>query len=185
MVLNAVVPVILYSLSKRYYSPSEFTALVIAALFPLGKTAFDLLRHRQLDPISVVVLLGITTDGVALLFGGSPILLLVLESMFTGAFGVACFASLLLPRPMMFYFSRYFIAGIERERQARFDSAWQFPEVRFCHRLITTVWGCAFVGELLSRLALIYRLPTALVLVVSPILVGVLSIATMIWAFSY
>jgi hypothetical protein len=185
MVLNAVVPVILYSLSKRYYSPSEFTALVIAALFPLGKTAFDLLRHRQLDPISVVVLLGITTDGVALLFGGSPILLLVRESMFTGAFGVACFASLLLPRPMMFYFSRYFIAGIERERQARFDSAWQFPEVRFCHRLITTVWGCAFVGELLSRLALIYRLPTALVLVVSPILVGVLSIATMIWAFSY
>jgi hypothetical protein len=185
MVLNAVVPVILYSLSKRYYSPSEFTALVIAALFPLGKTAFDLLRHRQLDPISVVVLLGITTDGVALLFGGSPILLLVRESMFTGAFGVACFASLLLPRPMMFYFSRYFIAGTERERQARFDSAWQFPEVRFCHRLITTVWGCAFVGELLSRLALIYRLPTALVLVVSPILVGVLSIATTIWAFSY
>lgn len=180
MVLNAVVPVILYSLSKRYYSPSEFAALVIAALFPLGKTAFDLLRHRQLDPISVVVLLGITTDGVALLFGGSPILLLVRESMFTGAFGVACFASLLLPRPMMFYFSRYFIAGTERERQARFDSAWQFPEVRFCHRLITTVWGCVFVGELPIRLALIYRLPAALVLVVSPILLGVLSIATMI-----
>jgi hypothetical protein len=185
MVLNAVVPVILYSLSKRYYSPSEFTALVIAALFPLGKTAFDLLRHGQFDPISVVVLLGITTDGVALLFGGSPILLLARESMFTGAFGVACFASLLLPRPMMFYFSRYFIAGTDRERQARFNSAWQFREVRFCHRLITTVWGCVFVGELLIRLALIYRLPTALVLVISPILLGVLTIATMIWAFSY
>lgn len=185
MVLNAVVPVILYSLSKRYYSSSEFTALVIAALFPLGKTAFELLRHDQLDPISVVVLLGITTDGLALLFGGSPILLLVRESMFTGAFGVACFASLLLPRPMMFYFSRYFIAGTDRERQARFNSAWQFPEVRFCHRLITTVWGCVFVGELLIRLALIYRLPTALVLVISPILLGALTIATMIWAFSY
>lgn len=185
MVLNAVVPVMLYRLSKRYFSPSELTALVIAALFPLGKSAFDLLRHSQLDPISVVVLLGITTDGVALLFGGSPILLLVRESMFTGAFGVACFASLLLPRPMMFYFSRYFIAGTDRERQARFNSAWQFPEVRFCHRLITTVWGCVFVGELLIRLALIYRLPTALVLVISPILLGVLTIATMVWAFSY
>lgn len=100
MVLNAVVPVILYKLSKRYYSPSELTALVIAALFLLGKSAFDLVRRRQLDPISVVVLLGITADGVALLFGGSPTLLLVRESIFTGAFGAACFASLLLPRSL-------------------------------------------------------------------------------------
>src|SRR5207302_6854083 len=136
VVLNAVVPVILYKVSKRYYSPSEFAALVMAALFPLGKGTFDLIRHRRLDPIAVVVLLGITTDGVALLFGGSPGLLLVRESMFTGAFGAACFASLLLPRPMMFYFSRHFIAGTDPERQARFNAAWQFPEVRFCHRLI-------------------------------------------------
>jgi hypothetical protein len=185
IVLNAVFPVVLYKLAKRYYSPSEFTALVIAALFPLGKSAFDLLRHRQLDPISLVVLLGITTDGAALLFGGSPRLLLVRESLFTGAFGVACFASLILPRPMMFYFSRYFIAGTDHERQARFNSAWQFPDVRFCHRLITTVWGCVFVGELFIRLRLIYRLPAALVLLVSPILLGVLTIATMIWAFRY
>jgi hypothetical protein len=92
IVLNAVVPVILYKLSKRYYSPSEFAALVMAALFPLGKSTFDLIRDRQLDPIAVVVLLGITTDGVALLFGGSPRLLLVHESILTGAFGAACFA---------------------------------------------------------------------------------------------
>lgn len=38
IILNAAVPVILYKLSKRYYSPSEFTALVVAALFPLGKS---------------------------------------------------------------------------------------------------------------------------------------------------
>src|SRR2546429_3028279 len=63
VVLNAVVPVILYKVSKRYYSPSEFAALVMAALFPLGKGTFDLIRHRRLDPIAVVVLLGITTDG--------------------------------------------------------------------------------------------------------------------------
>src|SRR5207302_6928613 len=55
VVLNAVVPVILYKVSKRYYSPSEFAALVMAALFPLGKGTFDLIRHRRLDPIAVVV----------------------------------------------------------------------------------------------------------------------------------
>lgn len=183
--LNAAVPVLLYKLSKRYYSPSEFTALVVAALFPVCKSAFDFIRRRQLDPISILVLLGIATDGVAILFGGTPRLLLVRESMFTGAFGVACFVSLLLPRPMMFYFSRHFIAGTDPQRQARFNAAWQFSEVRFCHRLITTVWGCVFVGELILRIVLIYHLPAALVLVISPILIGVLTIVTMIWAFSY
>jgi len=95
VVLNAVAPVVFYKLSKHYYSASEFTALVIAATFPLGKSAFELLIHRSFDPISIVVLLGITTDAVAILFGGSPRLLLIRESLFTGAFGVACFFSLL------------------------------------------------------------------------------------------
>jgi hypothetical protein len=122
---------------------------------------------------------------VALLFGGSPRLLLVRKSLITGAFGLACFFSLLLPRPMMFYFARYFIAGTDPARQARFNTAWQFPEVRFCHRLITTVWGCAFVGELAARIVLIYNLPAALLLVISPILIGVLTISTMVWAFAY
>jgi hypothetical protein len=185
VILNAVVPVILYKLSKRYYSPSEFTALAIAATFPIGKSVFDLLRHRQLDPISIVVLLGIATDGVAILFGGSPRLLLVRESMFTGAFGVACFVSLLMPRPIMFYFGRYFVAGMEEQRRARFNASWQLPEVRFCHRLITTVWGFVFVGELIVRIFLIYTLPAALVLIISPILIGVLTIVTIGWAFSY
>jgi len=41
------------------------------------------------------------------------------------------------------------------QRQARFNAAWQLPEVRFSHRLITTVWGCVFVGELILRISLI------------------------------
>src|SRR5215467_2920623 len=185
IILNAVFPVILYKLSKRYFSPSELTALIVAATFPLGKSAFDLTRRRQLDPISILVLLGIATDGLALLFGGSPRLLLVRESMFTGAFGLACFASLLLPRPMMFYFSRHFISGTDPQRQAKFNASWQLREVRFCHRLITTVWGAVFVGELILRIILIYQLPAALVLIISPILIGVLTTATMVWAFWY
>lgn len=185
IVLNAIIPVILYKLSRRFVSPSQLTALLIATTFPLGKGIFDLAHRGQVDPISTVVLLGIAADGVAFFFGGSARLLLVRESLFTGAFGVACFFSLLLPRPMMFYFARHFIAGTDPQRQARFDAAWQLPEVRFCHRLITVVWGCAFVGELILRIILIYNLPAAAVLIVSPILLGTLTLATMIWAFAY
>src|SRR5882724_13649035 len=172
VVLNAVVPVVFYKLSKHYYSASEFTALVIAATFPLGKSAFELLIHRSFDPISIVVLLGITADAVAILFGGSPRLLLVRESLFTGAFGVACFVSLLLPRPMMFYFGRYFVAGADPQRRERFNAGWALPEVRFAHRLITIVWGVVYVGELVVRVILIYSFSIQEVLVISPVLIG-------------
>jgi hypothetical protein len=185
IVLNAVIPVILYKLSKRYISPSEFTALLVATTFPLGKSVFDLVRRGLVDPISMVVLLGIAASCIALLFGGSPRLLLIRESLFTGAFGLACFVSLLLPRPMMFYFARHFIAGADPQRLARFNAGWQLPEVRFCHRLITVVWGCTFVGELILRIILIYKTSPATVLFVSPILLGSLTLVTMIWAFSY
>ena len=185
IVLNAIIPVVLYKLSRRYLSASEFTALVIATTFPLGKSIFDLARRGQVDPISIVVLLGIAIDGIALLLGGNPRLLLVRESLFTGAFGVACFVSLLLPRPMMFYFGRHFMAGADPQRQARFNGAWKLPEVRFAHRLITSVWGCVFVGELIFRIILIYHVSAPAVLIISPILIGTLTIGTMIWAFSY
>jgi hypothetical protein len=183
--LNAIIPVILYKLSKHYLSPSEVTALLAASAFPLGKSIFDLVRREQVDPVSMVVLLAIASAGVALFLGGSPRLLLIRESLFSGAFGFTCFFSLLLPRPVMFYFARHFIAGTDTERQARFNAGWQLREVRFCHRLITAVWGSVFVGELTLRIVLIYSVSAATVLIVSPILLGTLTIAAMIWAFRY
>jgi hypothetical protein len=183
--LNAVIPLILYRLSKHYISSSELSALAIAAVFPLSISIFDLLRHRQFDPISIVVLLGIVTSGIALLFGGSPQILLVRESLFTGVFGLACFVSLLLPRPMMFYFGRHFVAGDDARKRERFNASWELPQVRFANRLITIVWGAVYVAELIIRVILIYTLSAQLVLVFSPVLIGGFTIFTIIWTFSY
>jgi hypothetical protein len=183
--LNAIIPLILYRLSKHYISPSELTALAIAAVFPLSKSIFDLLRHRQFDPISLVVLLGIVTSGIVLLFGGSPQILLVRESLFTGVFGLACFVSLLLPRPLMFYFGRHFVAGDDTRKRERFNASWELPQVRFANRLITIVWGTVYVAELIVRVILIYTLSAQMVLLFSPVLIGGFTILTIIWTFSY
>jgi hypothetical protein len=185
ILLNAIVPLILYRLSKRYISSSDLTALSIAAVFPLAGSIYGIMRRRHWDPIAIVVLLGIAASAVALLLGGSARLLLVRESLFTGGFGLACFISLLLPRPMMFYFGRHFVAGEDAERRERFNASWQFPQVRFANRLITLVWGSVYVAELGVRVMLIYTLSTEMVLILSPILIGGATIVTIIWTFSY
>jgi hypothetical protein len=185
IVLNAIFPLVLYRLSKRYFSPSEFTALLVATTFPMGKSIFDVAKRHQIDPVSVIVLLGIGASAVALLAGGSPRLLLVRESLFTALFGLACFGSLLLPRPMMFYFGRHFMAGGDAMRRRRYEAGWAFPEVRFTSRLITVVWGSVYLGEFATRVALIFLVPVSWVLVISPLLLGSLTLITITWTFRY
>jgi hypothetical protein len=183
--VNASCPIVLYRLSKRYVSPSEFTALVAATTFPIAKSIFDVAKRRRVDPVAVIVLLGIGASAIALLAGGSPRLLLMRESFFTALFGLACFGSLLLPRPMMFYFGRYFMAGGDPTRRRRYEASWALPEVRFANRLVTVVWGSVYLGEFAVRLALIFLVPVAWVLVISPLLLGSVTLVTIVWTFRY
>ena len=47
IVINAAIPFLLYTLSKKYISSSEVVALSIAALFPIFDSIFGIIRHRQ------------------------------------------------------------------------------------------------------------------------------------------
>ena len=183
--LNALVPVVLYQFSKRYFSASELAALSVAALFPLLWSVGDLLRVGSLDPVAILSLASIVVSMIAVAFGGSPRLLLIRESFFTGAFGIACLASLATPRPIMFYFARYFTAGRDPGRVAEFNLGWQRPGFRRTMRLITVVWAMTSLVEFAVRIALVYTLPAATVLVVSPIVLGGLLVATISWTFAY
>jgi hypothetical protein len=89
---------------------------------------------------------------VAVLLGGNPRVLLVRESFFTGALGVSCFVSLvLLPRPLMFYFGRYFATG-----------------------------------ECVLRVGMgASTLPIPVVLAISPVIFGAITVATIFWTFAY
>jgi len=142
-------------------------------------------RHREVDPVALLVLLGIATSMLALVTGGDPRLLLIRESFFTGAFGIACLVSLTFPRPIMFYFGRYFMAGKDPQKRATFDARWQDPRARRAHRLVTVVWGLVYTGEFVVRVMLVYRASAPVVLVVSPFLTGVATILTVMWTFWY
>lgn len=183
--LNVAIPLACYQLTKAYVSPSDITALVAASIFPLLKSLFGVVRRRSLDPIAVLVLLGIVTSMVAIAFGGSAKLLLLRESLFTGVFGLACLVSLALPRPLMFYIGRFFTAGNDPERRARFDATWQYAKARRTHRIISLVWGLLYLGEFTVRTALIYTQSITTVLAVSPFLFGSATILAIIWTLRY
>jgi hypothetical protein len=185
LVLNVAIPLLLYTICKNQYHTSDIVALSVAAIFPICDSIFEVILHRRLDLIAIISLLSAATGIIGVLLGGSPKLLLIRESFFTGALGLACFVSFLLPRPLMFYFGRQMMAGNDAAKIAAFNEQWKISRVRFAHRLITLVWGCAFIGEFLVRIILVYTLPPALVLAFAPIVTTAIVVGTILWTFAY
>ena len=187
MLIDAGVPWICYQASMAYLSHSEVVALLIASVFPTVKTLYGLSRRRDLDPVSLLILAGLLFGLGALAFGGGARILLVRESLFTGALGLACLISLLgrSRPPVMFYFGRFFAAGSDPRLRAAFDQNWQYPAFRRVQRIMTLVWGLVFVGEFALRVVFIYTLSPAMVLAVSPLVLGGASVLTMLWTFRY
>jgi hypothetical protein len=185
IILNAIIPFVIYWFVKHYLNPSEFVALCAASIFPLLYSIYEFSEHRSFDLIAIFSLLGIIVSIIGVALGGDTKILLIRESFFTAMLGVACFISLLLPRPLMFYVGRQFMTGKDPAKMAEFDARWQHPYARFVHRLITIVWGSAYVGEFIIRVILVYTFSTALVLVLSPILLGAITIGAIAWTLAY
>lgn len=183
--LNATIPAVLYLFAKRFISPSELNALLWATSFPLLKSAYGLTRRREIDPAALLILLGLAASTMAVVFGGNPHVLLIRESFFTGAFGLACLVSLVFPRPLMFYFGRYFMAGRDAQKRNTFNARWQDPVVRRAHRLVTVTWGLVYVGEFVLRVFLVYRFRAPVVLAISPFSTGLVTVGTILWTFWY
>jgi hypothetical protein len=183
IVLNTTIPLICYELAKRIVSASEFEALIAATLFPVLKSGYDVARRRQASPVAVLVILGIVVSIVALFVGGDPRLLLIRESFVTAGFGVACLLSLPFRRPLMFYFGRYFMTAGDPERRRTFEDRLRYPTVQRLHRVVTAVWGVAYVLEFTVRAILVFTVPAAVVIAVSPLLIGATTMIILVWTF--
>jgi hypothetical protein len=185
IVLNVAIPWLLYTLCKTYFDTSEIVALCVAAIFPIGDSIFEIVLHRQLDILAVFSLLGVATAIVGGLLGGDTKLLLIRGAFFTGALGLACFLSFLFPKPLMFYLGRQMIAGRDTAKFAAYNQKWNLPHVRFVHRLITLVWGCALIGVFLVHIVLVYTFPPAVALAAAPTITTAILVGTILWTFAY
>lgn len=185
VLVSAVVPAIVYQLARRF-AFAEVPALALAAVPPAAVSVLGLVRRRTLDPIAVLVLLGLAVSAIGLALGGGVKIVLIRESFFTGTLGLVCFLTLFAwPRPLMFYFGRWFASQGDSEAMARFDAMWSIPEFRAVNRRITIVWGIAYLGEFALRVVMALALPTAVVLIAGPVILTAITAATIAWTFSY
>jgi hypothetical protein len=100
LVLNAVVPVVAYTVVRPYVG-TDLMALLIASAIPVVVTAALLVVRRRLDPIGVVSVVGF---GIALLVQvlshGNALAFELQDPVLTALVALACLGSVVIGKPL-------------------------------------------------------------------------------------
>ena len=93
---------------------------------------------------------------------------LVEGSVPTAIFGVACLGSLWARHPLMFSFAREF-TGPDTAKGQEMTRLWQYEGYRRVFRVITAVWGAAFLLEAALRVVIVYNSSAGTALAISKV----------------
>ncbi|GGP23622.1 VC0807 family protein [Silvimonas iriomotensis] len=168
ILVNFILPWLVYNQSLPRWG--EHNALLASALPPVIWSAVGLIRHRRLDAMSALVVAGILLSLGAVMLGGSPSLMLMRESLITGAIGLVFLVSALLRRPLTYYLAQAALAREPGFSKARFEQLFIDANGRVAGwmTLMALVWGGGLLAETVLRLWLVKVIPVAQFLLVAP-----------------
>jgi hypothetical protein len=184
LLLNAFCPWAAFQLLTAQ-GVDSVSALVATAAFPVGGTLVGWVRSGRPDILGVLSLLFIGLSVAVALATDNELVILLRRSVLNTVFGILCFGSLALSRPLMFYIARQFVAGWDRSARARFDAQWQRPGVRRVMRRITVAWGCWLLAQAAGRVLALQLLPISTFLAIWPIVSNGGTFAMIYWSMTY
>ena len=168
----------------RGHGWSPVTSLVVSGILPAVGVLLGIVSKRRIDVVGVVVLFGIAVGTVLGLVSGSARLVLLEGSVPTAIFGLACLGSLRTARPLMYRLAVEFI-GQDSPRGKEFADMWRYPGFRHAFKVVTTVWGVAYLLEAAARVVIVESTPTGTALVISKIMAFVVTGALAAWNVAY
>jgi intracellular septation protein A len=154
---------------------TELQGLLLASVVPLANAGWTFLRLRRLDALSGTLLVAIVIGTALSLLVNDPRILLVKDSIVTGAIGLGFLITLFTPRPLLISFASA-ISGDDPEQL-------QQPQARAVIHRLSIIWGVGLLGEAVVRVALSFVLIPTELMAVSPLIAicvfGALSLWTL------
>jgi intracellular septation protein A len=183
VIFDIAAPLVAYKV-LRSAGMTAVTALLLSGVFPAVGVTVGVVRHRRLDVVGALVLAGIAVGTIVGLISHSARLLLVEGSVPTAIFGVACLGSLWARHPLMFSFAREF-TGPDTAKGQEMTRLWQYEGYRRIFRVITAVWGVAFLLEAALRVVIVYNTSTGTALAISKVTPFLFAGIMVAWTFAY
>jgi intracellular septation protein A len=183
LLITAGVPFLINILARPYMSTID--ALLLASSVPALYTVGSLLVKRRIDVLGLLVVAGLVLSAVFALVFHSPRILLLQSSVVNGLFGVVMLLSLLFTRPVLFYLVRSITTQNEAQRLASFNAYWAFPQVRTFYRVLSLVWGCVTLGQVMLVALLAFTLPLSLMVGIGLVLNIAILLPAAHWSVVY
>lgn len=190
--LRSLAPVVIFDVIGplvAYYALhsaglASVAALILSGVLPAFGIALGVVRHRRLDAIGVLVVIGIVVGSAVGLASGSAHLVLLDGTVPTAVFGAVCVGSLWSKRPLIYRFALE-ATGPDTPKGREFADRWRYPGFRHAFRMITVVWGVAFLAEAAAQVLIIQTASTATAKTTSTVMPLVVAGLVVIWNVSY
>jgi hypothetical protein len=183
--LDLVGPLVVYRLCRTGGVPAVW-ALVLSGGSPGLGVVIDYLRWRTLEVVGAVVLTGIVLSVILALISGSTKAVLLEGAAGTAGFGVLCFLSLWRRRPLLFYFVQAFYGGRHSDEGTSLEQDFDTREpARRFFRIITAVWGAAYVVEAVALALIVQSVSTGEALAFNRILPWVVGGVLFAWSYRW
>ena len=174
LVVTILAPIAMYQIAVLC-GFTELQGLLLASVVPLANAGWTFFRQRRLDALSGTLLVAIVIGAALSLLVDDPRILLVKDSIVTGAIGLGFLITLFTPRPLLIAFASA-ISGDDPEQL-------QQPQARAVIYRLSIIWGVGLLGEAVVRVALSFVLIPTELMAVSPVLAicvfGALSLWTL------
>ena len=183
--LDLVGPLLVYRICRSAGLPTVWS-LVLSGTSPGLGVLIDYARWRTLDVVGVVILSGIGLSVVLALFSGSPKAVLLESAGLTGLFGVLCFLSLALHRPLLYYFMQAFRGGAHSDEGVFMDRWYdEHQEFRDYSRTVTIAWGVANLFEAVVLAIVVFHASTGVALACNRIVPWVVGVPLFAWTYRW
>lgn len=183
IVFDTVGPLVAYSLLRSNGS-SMVTALVLSGILPAFSVAIGLVRDRRLDAIGALVLMGIILGTAVGLASSNAKWVLIEGSVPTAVLGLVCLGSLWTSRPLIFRFALEF-RGAQTASGREFADLWRHAGFRHVFRVITAVWGIAWLAEAVARVIIVESTSTGAAFSISKIMPYAVAGLLVAWMIPY
>jgi hypothetical protein len=159
-------------------------ALVLSGASPGLGVLIDFIRWRTLEVVGAIVLTSITLSAILALVSGSTKAVLLEGAAGTAGFGLLCLVSLARHRPLLFYFIQAFYGGRHTDEGASMEEAYSsYDEGRHYFRLVTVVWGAAYLVQAVVLAVAVQVVATGTALAFNRILPWCVGVPLFVWTY--
>lgn len=154
---NIVLPTVTYFVLVNL-GMAEVPALLLSGVWPLVELLWTIRRQRHVDEFSVFVLIGIVAGVATSVFSDNARAVFLKDSITTGVIGLVFLLTLVVGKPLTFYFGQRFATDGSKVQRDWWHGLWAYPSFRRVQYGLTAAWGMALLGEALIRAVLTWRL---------------------------